>query len=112
MSSYKALEKMPREGFLKVLRDERVELSNQQRTALIRKGNELFNAGEIEKAKRVFLTAGYGDGLSRIGDHYYKEDRPLEALRMYWLAPAPDKRERLVEKLSSIVQTWLVEDEG
>ena len=106
------LQHIPREGFLKLSREPSIELSGSDRTALIRKGNELYNAGEIEKAKRVFLTAKYGDGLGRVGDYYYEHDKPLEALQMYWIAPAPDKVEKLIEKITLVVQSWLGDEEG
>lgn len=112
MNTDEILKQIPREGFLKVADTENRALSAAQRTALIRKGNQLFNAGNIEQAKRVFLTTGYGDGLTRVGDHYAKRNRPLDALRMYWLAPAPHKIERMTEQISSILAYWLAEGKG
>ena len=112
MKHDEALSKIPAEGFIKLYRDSAPQISSSQRTALVRKGNELFNAGRIEQAKRVFITARYGDGLSRVGDVYFEQNRTLDALRMYWLAPAPDKVEKLIEKISSVVQTWMAEEEG
>ena len=100
---------IPKEGFLKISLPEQARLSSNDRIALIRKGNELFNAGRIEDAKKVFITTRYGDGLTRIGDYYMVRENPLEALRMYWIAPAPQKRERLVEKAAGIVRTWMME---
>jgi hypothetical protein len=101
---------LPKEGFLKVGSQKTESLTGQQRTALIRKGNELFNAGEVERAKRIFLTTGYADGIIRVGDAYYKKRDPLEAFRMYWMAPAPDKRAEMIEKMALIVHRWLKED--
>ncbi|RKX77178.1 MAG: hypothetical protein DRP87_09880 [Spirochaetes bacterium] len=103
------LKKLPLQGFLKVTKERPSTLTAQQRTALVRKGNELFNQGEYEKAKRVFLTVGYADGISRIGDYYYKQKNYIEALKMYMLAPAPDKKDKVVEQLSSVVRKWLKE---
>ena len=91
MNIEEALRKLPREGFLKVSSQRRTDISPKDRTALVRKANELFNAGQYEQAKRIFLTTGYSDGIIRMGDHYYKNNDHLEALRMYWMAPAPDK---------------------
>ena len=112
MSTHDGLKKIPREGFLKIPEKKGTSLASEQRVVLIRKGNELFNQGEIEKAKRIFLTAGYGDGLSRIGDFYNEKNEPLEALRMYWIAPSPRKIEILMEKFSEVVKTWLAEEKG
>lgn len=102
-----ALKHIPKEGFLKTGSIVRPKLSGEQRTALIRKGNELFNNGDFEKAKRVFITAGYADGLSRMGDYYYEKNQPLEALKMYITAPAPDKKEKLIERMALTVRFWL-----
>ena len=105
------LKGIPKEGFLKINLTEQASLTSTQRVALIRKGNELLNAGKIEAAKKIFITTRYGDGLTRIGDYYSKKQNHLEALRMYWIAPAPRKREQLVEKLAGVVKTW-ISDEG
>ncbi len=101
---------IPREGFIKVDSHKLASLSGEQKTALIRKGNELFNAGDFEKAKRIFLTTGYTDGIIRMGDYYFGKRDPLEALRMYWLAPAPDKKDMIVERIARVLQNLLKEE--
>lgn len=110
MNKKDILESMPREGFLKISREKETELPANQRSTLIRRGNEMFNAGEYETAKRIFMTTGYTDGLIRMGGYYEDNDEPLEALRMYYLAPAPDKKEELLEKVSAVVRKWIKED--
>ena len=85
-------------------------MTGSQRAALIRKGNELFNSGRIEEAKRVFLTTHYSDGLRRLGDHYTKKKQPLEAFRMYWLAPDRSKVDYLIERMANVVREWVRED--
>jgi len=97
-------------GFIKTGRSE-VPLSAQQRTVLIRKGNELFNRGNVEQAKRIFVTAHYTDGMIRVGDYYMKQNEPLEAFRMYWLAPERRKSEYLIERMAGVVRNWLKEPE-
>jgi hypothetical protein len=111
MNKQQALKLIPASGFLKVAADSSVVLSKEQRAALIRKGNQFFNLGDIEKAKRIFLTTSYSDGLIRIGQKYEQQNRHVEALRMYWLAPAADKRDALIETMASIVRKWLKETE-
>ncbi len=106
------LKGIPGEGFLKIKLPEHKGLSSSQRIALVRKGNEFFNAGRIEEAKKIFITTRYGDGLSRIGDYYWEKHDPLEALRMYWIAPSPKKREQLVEKAAEVVRSWIGEGIG
>ena len=64
-------------------------VSKEQRAALIRKGNELFNKGEFGLAQRIFITTKYSDGLIRIGDHFAKGGKPLEALRALLACPVP-----------------------
>ena len=108
----KRLNGIPKEGFLKTGRPVANALSGPQRIALIRKGNELFNAGRIDQAKKIFIATGYGDGLTRVGDYYLEKNDPLEALRMYWMAPAPQKTARLLESAAGIIKTWLSEGTG
>ena len=107
-----ALKRIPRGGFLKIGSQGRIALSSSQRVALIRKGNELFNDGMINQAKKVFITTGYSDGLIRIGDYYLKQQDPLEALRMYWMAPAPDRVDRIIENTAGILRKWMDEGTG
>ena len=75
-----------------------------QKTALNRKGNVLFNSGDIEGARRIFMTTGYSDGLSRVGDHYKSQNRLIEALRMYRLAHDKNKSEPLIMKLAEVIR--------
>jgi hypothetical protein len=103
------LNRLPREGFLKVAAGPVPKLPEEQRVALIRKGNALFNAKKFDLAKKVFLTTGYADGLIRLGDVYMKEKKPLEALQMYWLAPETKKVGALVERASEVLREWLKE---
>jgi len=86
-------------------------VDGNQKAALNRKGNALYNSGDIEGARRIFLTTGYSDGLARVGDYYKKEGRELDALRMYWIAPDRNKAEPIIAKLSAIIQNML-HDEG
>ncbi len=95
-------------GFLKTT--ERPTLDGGRRAALIRRGNEFFNNGKYEEAKRIFLTTRYTDGLMRLGDYYSKQQQVLEAFRMYWLAPDHRKTDYLVERMAGVVRSWLKED--
>ncbi len=102
------LKHIPKEGFLKLTQD-KPDLPEEKRIALIRKGNDLFNNGRFDLAKKVFLTAGYSDGLVRIGDRLAEEHKSLEAFRMYWLARHPVKTDNFVEKMSLVIRQWLHE---
>jgi hypothetical protein len=86
-------------------------IDGAQKAALNRKGNVLFNSGDIEGARRIFLTTGYSDGLSRVGDAYKAQNRPLDALKMYWIAPDRSKSEPIVIQLSALLQQLLHEEE-
>ncbi|MBT3273916.1 MAG: hypothetical protein HN368_12235 [Spirochaetales bacterium] len=110
MSVGDSLAGIPKDGFLKISRPDHSSLTSQQRSALIRKGNELFNSGQFDQAKRIFVATGYGDGIIRIGDYYLKRHEPLEALRMYLMASAKDKAEHIYQGAASVVQSWLQED--
>ena len=98
---------IPESGFFKVVRQ---ELPPPQRTALIRKGNELFNQGKLELAKRIFITTHYSDGLMRIGAYCLGRGEHLEAFRMFWLARDQPSIDRMLENMAAIVKNWL-EDE-
>jgi len=85
-------------------------VAGSEKAALNRKGNMLYNSGDIEGARRIFMTTGYSDGLSRVGDYYKSQNRLIEALRMYWIAPDRNKSEPLIEKLSFLIKQ-LIESE-
>jgi len=94
-------------AFIKTTKKATIE--GTQKVALNRKGNALFNAGDVEGARRIFLTTGYSDGLVRIGDYYNSKGRPLDALRMYWIAPDRKKAEPIISQISAVIQSLLQE---
>ena len=97
-------------GFIKVT-DQPVDgISDSQKVQLIRKANALFNEGKFDLAKRIYMTAGYSDGLTRLGDKYAEKNEVLEALKMYVLAHNKRKIEPLVEKMSKVVSVLIKED--
>ena len=111
MDYKKAFEKFEEQNaFIKVTAREPIESS--QKAVLNRKGNVLFNSGEIEKARRIFLTTGYSDGISRVGDHYKSQNRMLDALQMYYVAPDRTKLEPILSQLALILQGMLHEEGG
>ena len=85
---------------------------SSRKTALNRKGNVLFNSGDIEGARRIFMTTGYSDGLSRVGDYYKSQNRLIEALRMYWIAPDRTKSEPIIIKLAEVIHYLTKEERG
>jgi hypothetical protein len=87
-------------------------MDSAQKAALNRRGNVLYNSGDIEGARRIFMTTGYSDGLSRVGDYYRSQNRLIEALRMYWLAPDRVKYDPLIQQLAGIVHNLIDVKEG
>ncbi len=79
-------------------------LNAEQKAMLNRKGNEFFNKGDIEAARRIFITTGYSDGLTRIGDSYASKGRDVDALKLYWLAHNRRKADAIIKKLSELIQ--------
>ena len=86
-------------------------IGGAQKAALNRKGNILLNAGDVEGARRIFLTTGYSDGLARVGDWYQSKGRALDALRMYWIAPDRTKAGPIMMQLSQLISN-LIQEEG
>lgn len=99
--------KVGKDGFIKVTDAPVQGLNDQQKVVLNRKANALFNEGKIEMAERIFVTTGYSDGLTRVGDSYAKKNEWLKALKMYLLAHNKRKSDPLIEKLSGLVSVML-----
>ncbi|MDR1836914.1 MAG: hypothetical protein LBQ89_04560 [Treponema sp.] len=109
MEIKKTFEKFDRQNtFIKITAPSPVDRSTK--AALNRKGNQMFNEGDVEGARRIFMTTGYSDGLSRVGDCYKGENKLLEALRMYWLAHDRNKSQPLIEQLAGLLQGVVNED--
>ncbi|MCL1818457.1 MAG: hypothetical protein FWG35_05960 [Spirochaetaceae bacterium] len=102
--------KTPDQGFFFRSTKPHPGLAGSDKAALVRRGNEFFNNGNLAAAKRVFLTTGYGDGLIRMGDHHYHKKEFLEAFRMYWLGKEKRKCDELIEKMVFVIREWLEED--
>jgi hypothetical protein len=97
-------------GFIKTT--EKPAIDGIRKAALNRKGNILYNTGDIEGARRIFLTTGYSDGLVRVGDYYKAKGRALDALRMYWIAPDKTKCEPIIMQLSALIKKLIHKEEG
>jgi hypothetical protein len=86
-----------------------VSIDVSQKALLNRKGNMLFNEGNIEGARRIFITTGYSDGLSRVGDYYRKQGRVIDALKMYEIAPNKRKADELIMNIALLVKSMITE---
>lgn len=93
------------QGFIKTSDFPMQNLDSEKKALLNRKGNEFFNTGDIESARRIYITTGYSDGLSRVGDVYVSKGRELDALKLYWLAHNKRKADPLIQKLARIIET-------
>lgn len=108
--SEELLEKFEEEAvFLK--ETSKSSVNGAAKASLNRRGNELFNSGDIENARRIYITTGYSDGLSRVGDYYKKQGRLIDALRMYWTAHNQQKSAELCMELSLFIKGLLAEDD-
>jgi hypothetical protein len=86
-------------------------MDKKERIELIRKGNMLFNKGEIEKASIIFRKTGYRDGLTRIGDYYfYEKKQPLIALKYYKMVNKTEKVNEIFERMVFALGKWLGND--
>jgi hypothetical protein len=103
--------RFPSEGLIKTVDEPVSGVDSGQKAKLNRRGNELFNRGQIETARRIYQTTGYSDGLIRVGDRYMNDRRPMEALKMYWLARDKAKSEVLIGTIAAVIQNLLREEE-
>ena len=86
-------------------------MDKKERIALIRKGNESFNNGNIQKAIEIFVKTDYKDGLARIADFYYYDKKmPLIAFKFYKMANMRDKVDEIFERMILALGEWIGED--
>ena len=95
------------QGFIKVTDEPIKSLTSQQKVILNRKGNILFNNGDIEQARRIFTATGYSDGLTRVGDAYMKKNESLKALKAYYLAHNKRDSEPIYKTIAAVISSLL-----
>ena len=98
-------------GFIKVTDAPVSGLTSEQKAILNRKGNVLFNQGDVDSARRLFITTGYSDGLTRVGDYYAQQNKELQAVKLYWLAHNKRKSEPIIQKMATLISTLLNNEE-
>lgn len=96
------------QSFIKVTDEPIKSLTSQQKVILNRKGNILFNNGDIEQARRIFTATGYSDGLTRVGDAYMKKNESVKALKQYILANNKNKADSIYEDMAKVVSSMLI----
>ena len=75
-------------------------MDKKERSRLIRMGNEFFNSRKFEKAIEIFVKTDYKDGLTRIADYYfYEEKQPLIAFKYYKMVNRQDKVDEIFARM-------------
>ena len=88
-------------------------MTEKERVALIRKGNELYNAGKIEEAIRIFTATGYKDGLTRVGGMFFFDKKmPIIAYKYYKLAGRTDRINDIFERMIFALQSLVKAGDG
>lgn len=103
----KIFENFPEGGLIKTVDEPNGELSSEQKVQLNRRGNTLFNDGDLDSARRIFQTTGYSDGLMRVGESYLSMGRPIDALKMFKLSHDTVRSSILIEKAAMAVREML-----
>jgi len=96
-------EKQIPDGFIKVTDNPVSNLTSKQKVILNRRANEMFNNGNIEDARRIYITTGYSDGLTRVGDYYVNKNESLKALKSYYLAHNKRDAEPIYELIAKVI---------
>lgn len=102
-------EKEMPDGFIKVTDNPVVGLNSEQKVILNRKANIMFNNGNIEDARRIYITTGYSDGLTRVGDYYLNKNESLKALKAYYLAHNKRDSEPIYENIAKVISSIIQE---
>jgi len=98
------------DGFIKVTDNPVNGLTPEQKVILNRKANMMFNNGNIEDARRIYITTGYSDGLTRVGDYYMNKNESLKALKAYYLAHNKRDVEPIYDNIAKVISTLLQEN--
>ena len=97
------------DGFIKVTDNPVSGLSSEQKVILNRRANETFNKGNIEDARRIYITTGYSDGLTRVGNYYLSKHQSLKALNAYTLAHNKREASQIYYDFVKVISTLLNE---
>jgi hypothetical protein len=95
------------EGFIRNDDHPVLSLTSEQKVILNRKANIMFNNGNIEDARRIYITTGYSDGLTRVGNYYLEKNESLKALKVYFLAHNSRDSEPIYENIAKVISKIL-----
>jgi len=88
-------------------------MDKEEKVALVRKGNEFFNKGDLKEAIKFFVKAGYRDGIMRVADYYYYDKRqPLVALKFYRMINRQDRIDEIHARMMFALGQWLKPSSG
>ncbi|TFG82578.1 MAG: hypothetical protein E4H20_07375 [Spirochaetales bacterium] len=104
-------DKFPEGGLIKTVDEPNEELTPEQKAQLNRRGNALFNQGEVDTARRIFQTTGYSDGLIRVGQRCLDDGKPVDALKMFKLAHDDGRSEELLKRAALAIRKLLKQEE-
>ena len=90
--------------------DERLKLDAETKTALIRKGNACLNRGDFDMAERIFITAGYADGLKRLAEYYFRKKKNIKKALELYRAAGGKEEEAMYELIAMGIKRLLAED--
>jgi len=86
-------------------------MDDEQRIQLIRRGNELFNKGDLKNALKIFLATEYKDGIIRVADYLYFEKKDkISAIKLYKRAGHQKVIDDFAEKVAMVIRMLLDED--
>ncbi len=105
------LKNFPEGGLIKTVDEPNKDLSPSEKAQLNRRGNAIYNSGDIETARRIFQTTGYSDGLIRVGETYLRLGKPVDALKMFKLSHDQARSDELIEKAALAIRKMLEEKE-
>ncbi len=75
-------------------------MDKSEKVQLIRRGNELFNEGNVYQAMQIFVKTGYRDGILRAADFiYYDKKQPLMALKFYKMINRQDRVDEIFARM-------------
>lgn len=86
-------------------------MDDEERIKLIRRGNELFNEGDIVNALKIFLATDYKDGIIRVADYFYYDKKELvKGIKLYKKAGHKKIVDEFAEKAAAVVRLYMEED--
>jgi hypothetical protein len=85
-------------------------MDNEERVLVVRRANELYNAGDIEGAKNLYLKVNYTAGIIRVADYYYEQRKPILAMLLYRRAGCSERVDELYKHAAGVIRQLLAED--